>query len=154
MPVNETASSLTFSIDGYRLIIDAAREAGYTLVPMREAFDTPRAGNDLAPRCRYIRLLARSDMARLEREMGLRSTYFFMTTSEYYNVFNPESRAALREIAGMGHEIGFHWDSNFLPQEKKMHAPFLQAQLLLLGSIVDAEIISASQHIPIDTPGL
>lgn len=151
MIMNKIDASLPFSTDGYLSIIEAARKAGYTLVPMRDAFETPapvmilRHDVDFSPACAL-------EMAKHEKDLGVRATYFFMTTSEYYNVFYSESRATLREIAGMGHEIGLHWDSNFLPEREEARAPFLKAQLALLGNIVGAEIISASQHIPIDTP--
>ncbi len=39
--------------------------------------------------------------ARIERELGLRATYYFRMNS---NVFRPE---IMREIEGMGHEVGW-----------------------------------------------
>ncbi|MDI3540059.1 MAG: hypothetical protein PWQ52_1182 [Methanolobus sp.] len=43
-------------------------------------------------------------MARLEHSMGIRSTYYFRHVKD---VFIPD---AIREVAAMGHEVGFHYE--------------------------------------------
>ncbi len=43
-------------------------------------------------------------MARLEDEMGIRATYFFRTIP---HTFKPE---IIKEVSGMGHEIGYHYE--------------------------------------------
>jgi hypothetical protein len=50
------------------------------------------------------------DLARVEARCGVRSTYTVLLSGEYYNPFEPEVRKILREIAGLGHEIGLHFD--------------------------------------------
>jgi hypothetical protein len=47
------------------------------------------------------------EMARWEAERGYRSTYFILPTAPYW-AYKHELQAALEEIAGCGHEIGFH----------------------------------------------
>ena len=44
-------------------------------------------------------------MAKLEYEMGVKSTYYFRTKS---HVFKPE---IIQKIAGWGHEIGYHYEN-------------------------------------------
>ena len=44
-------------------------------------------------------------MARLEKEMGVRSSFYFRTRS---HVFHP---AIIRAIRRLGHEIGYHYES-------------------------------------------
>jgi len=44
-------------------------------------------------------------MARLENELGIKATYFFRTIP---HTFKPE---IIKEIAGMGHEIGYHYEN-------------------------------------------
>ncbi len=51
------------------------------------------------------RVISRAlDMAQLEHEYGIASTYYFRHTKD---VFRPE---IMRKIADMGHEIGFHYE--------------------------------------------
>jgi hypothetical protein len=52
-------------------------------------------------------------LARLEAELGVRATYFVSLHSDLYNVLEPAVHARLREIAGLGHWIGLHFDSGF-----------------------------------------
>ncbi len=49
-------------------------------------------------------------MAQLEEELGIRSTYFVLVTSEFYNIAAKRNATMLREIHAMGHEIGLHFD--------------------------------------------
>lgn len=51
-------------------------------------------------------------LARKEAEWGIQSTYHVMLDSPLYNIGFPESRAALRELAALGHEIGLHVDAS------------------------------------------
>jgi len=44
-------------------------------------------------------------MARLEDEMGIRATYFFRIVKESYD------EDIIRQIAEMGHEIGYHYEN-------------------------------------------
>jgi len=44
-------------------------------------------------------------MARLEKELGVRATYYFRAKS---HVFKPE---IIKEISNLGHEIGYHYES-------------------------------------------
>lgn len=49
-------------------------------------------------------------LAKLEAELGVKSTYFVLLSSEFYNVMAKESREKIKEIQTAGHEIGLHFD--------------------------------------------
>ena len=142
---------IEFSPSGYRGLIEGIRNHGYDFAPMANAFA-----------CNGRLVILRHDvdfsveyalkMARLESEAGVRSTYFFMITCEHYNIFSPLNREALIEISALGHEIGLHWDSRFLPEQAGQQADFFRAQVRMLSSITGNAVRSASQHIPTDTP--
>ena len=55
-------------------------------------------------------------LARLENKLSVRSTYFVLLTSDFYNVFSKHTEDALREIAKQGHEIGLHFDEKRYPE--------------------------------------
>lgn len=44
-------------------------------------------------------------MAKLEAEMGIKATYYFRITPECFD------KKTIQEIAGMGHEIGYHYEN-------------------------------------------
>ncbi len=141
----------SFSPEGYRALLAEAQARGYRVSGLHEAFahETKtmvlRHDIDFSIECA-------NDMAALEHELGVQATYFFMVSSEYYNLCCEPYRAAVHKIADMGHEIGLHWDSRFLPDDEAARPDFLQAQLTLLESMSGQAVVSASQHIPTDTP--
>lgn len=48
--------------------------------------------------------------ARVEQEMGIAATYFFMLSSNFYNLHSQRSRAIVDEIAALGHHVRLHYD--------------------------------------------
>lgn len=145
--------SFSFSADGYRGIISHAREAGYSMIPMRACSiaeaDSPmmilRHDVDLS-------LDFAVEMAAIEAGLGVQSTYFILPQNEYYNPFSTVGVRRVQEIAALGHEIGLHWDSSIHENDNERMRQGFISDLARLADIAGAEIVSASQHIPIDTP--
>jgi hypothetical protein len=52
-------------------------------------------------------------LARIESEEGVRATYFINIHSEFYNAFEREVSACVRDIVGMGHDLGVHFDATY-----------------------------------------
>lgn len=50
------------------------------------------------------------ETARLDYQAEVRSTFFVLLTSPYYNPLDEENLQTLRRIMAMGHEIGLHYD--------------------------------------------
>ena len=50
------------------------------------------------------------EIAKIEYEIGVKSTYFVLLSTEFYNVFSRESSRIFSEILDMGHQIGLHFD--------------------------------------------
>ncbi len=48
--------------------------------------------------------------AKLEAALGLRCIYHILVSSRYYNILEPDTAGVIRQIAGLGHEIGLHFD--------------------------------------------
>jgi len=142
-----------FSPDGYAAMMAELRDGhGYTLLPVREACETP--GNRV--------LLLRHDvdlsldlaiwMAEREHAMGIRATYMVLPFNDFYNPLSPAGRAQVRAIHALGHEIGLHWDSTLYPQDAEQLARSFCRDVDLLQDIIGEPVLSASQHIPIDSP--
>jgi hypothetical protein len=47
-------------------------------------------------------------IAALEADLGISTTFFFRVHANEYNAFSHENLAIMRDIAGMGHEVGLH----------------------------------------------
>jgi hypothetical protein len=95
----------------YGRMLDAL-SSGYEMVQLGDAAglgppERPRAivrhDVDVCPR-------AALRMAELEHRRGIRTTYHFLLDSPLYASGDPDTVAIVRNIAGLGHEIGLHFD--------------------------------------------
>lgn len=98
-----------FDLAGYRVILESALEGGYQF----HFFD--EIGRERAIRSCLLRhdidseLLGCEPLLDVERELGVRATYFLMTRSTAYNLFCVEARAMVGRILADGHQIGLHF---------------------------------------------
>lgn len=88
-------------------------------------------------------------VAQMEHKLGIRSSYFFLLTSRFYNVYCTHCRQILREILDLGHEIGLHFDASIYPEERLEEA--LKEEKRILEIIIQQEVHSMSLHNPSNT---
>lgn len=96
-------------------------------------------------------------LAKVEKELGVTSTYFVLVTSDFYNVFSEENRKTFGEIANMGHTIGLHFDEmaysddTFIKDEKELRARLIErimTEAKLLSMAIDINVDTVSMHRP------
>ncbi len=99
--------SLDFTLAKYGQLCRAILEAGYTVWPIaRYLSETEYPDRVVLLRHDIDRRLGNAlQMARLEHNLGLQATYYARMTS---SVFQPK---ILSEMAKMGHEIGYHYET-------------------------------------------
>lgn len=49
-------------------------------------------------------------MANEEAKIGVKATYFFMSSSDGYNLYSKKNRECVKEIKRLGHKISLHFD--------------------------------------------
>lgn len=97
--------SLDFTLSKFRRLCSAVAQH-YPTLTLAEYFE----GAALPPRFAMMRhdidrkAMNALNTARVERELGIRATYYFRMNG---TVFRPE---IMREIEGMGHEVGYHYE--------------------------------------------
>jgi hypothetical protein len=97
--------SCSFDLDHYRELLDAARAGGYRFA---------RFGGGPDPGDLFLRhdvdlsLAAALEMAELEAELGVTTTYLLMTESVFYNLASSEGAAAIARLRELGHSLGLH----------------------------------------------
>lgn len=144
--------SIDFSPEGYRDLLRSAVTAGYSPLPMREAVQASERPVVILRHDVDFSLQHALGMAAAEKECGLRSTYFLLLYNDYYNPLAPGGRRLVEQIAALGHEVGLHWDSSVYPQESGALRDHFARDLATLADIVGQPVVSASQHIPTDSP--
>ncbi len=97
--------SCEFSLDHYRVLLEAARSGGYHWSTYAQE---PEAGDLLLRHDVDLSLDAALRMAELEAEVGARATYFLMTQSVFYNLGSSEGRRALNRLRELDHGVGLH----------------------------------------------
>ena len=87
-------------------------------------------------------------LAKLEAELGVKSTYFVLLSSEFYNVMAKESREKIKEIQTAGHEIGLHFDELNYKKNIVGVKPLIFQEIGILEEILQTDIKSVSMHRP------
>ena len=97
--------SCDFSLEHYREILRAAGEGGYRFA----FFGSPPSEGDLFLRHDVdLSLEAALDMAELETDEGVATTYLVMTRSVFYNLASHEGERAIARLRELGHQVGLH----------------------------------------------
>jgi peptidoglycan/xylan/chitin deacetylase (PgdA/CDA1 family) len=89
------------------------------------------------------------EVAEIEYALDVKSTYFVLLSTEFYNVFSKETSEILKRILGMGYEVGLHFDelryeSASLDEIKKR----IYQEAEILGKALDTRIKTVSMHRP------
>jgi len=148
-PSQFTCSRLSRAL--YLAFLAKARANGFAFVRCRDFL--PGAGA-LPPR--YILLRHDVDfapqhsleMAELEHEHGVASTFFVLVDGQFYDPLEREIVRQLRRIRALGHEVGLHFAVS-----SAVHANAgdeVAFRLRVLSSILDADVRAYSQHDPVN----
>ena len=88
------------------------------------------------------------EMAQLEHDAGITSTFFVLADGQFYNPLEREVVRQIRQIHSLGHEIGLHFAVS-----SAVHADIgkeVAFRLDVLSAIVGATVRSFSQHDPVN----
>ncbi len=138
---------MEFTYDAYRKLIDTALKNGYKICSYENVDDNDkcvilRHDIDFSPNKAL-------EIAKIEYEMGVKSTYFVLLSTEFYNVFSIESSGIFAEILDMGHQIGLHFDEQRYKtisiEQIKEH---IYKETKILGRALSTQINVVSMHRP------
>lgn len=93
-------------------------------------------------------------MAEEENNHGLKSTYFIMLHNPLYNALTENSISAIKKISHLGHEIGLHYDTIFLPRTRNEALRDIKKEVTILEDICGKRVTSVAQHNPTINPKL
>jgi len=75
-------------------------------------------------------------LARVEAEEGIRSTYFLMIRSYFYNLFSRDGEETVAELRALGHRVGLHCDLG-LPRDAAAAADVIERTVARDFRLVD-----------------
>lgn len=138
-----------FTLEGYRKILVRALSLDYRIVCFRD-FSCSASRPVLLLRHDLDGPLRGAEIfGQLEADLGITSTFFVQTACDLYNLLSRDSRRVIQCLAAEGHEIGLHYESErYWGEHGKQQ---LVSDVRLLEDLSGHPIVSASQHLPIDS---
>ena len=106
--------SCDFSLEHYQKILQNALESGYRF----SQYEKISAANDYACILRHDidYTPERSvEFAEIENKLDIKAYYFFLVSSEIYNIRNSQIYKIIRVLKKMGHYVGLHFDLSWNP---------------------------------------
>jgi hypothetical protein len=87
--------------------------------------------------------------AELEYKNDVKSTYFILLSTSFYNLFHKKASDTIREIKAMGHDIGLHFDeANYSISNKEDLIYYVQKERSIMSQGLEIEIKAVSMHRP------
>ena len=141
---------MDYTYRSYEALLESIRACGRTICAFRDVRDA-ESFVVLRHDVDYSVVKAR-EMAERERRCGVRSTYFLLLTSPYYNLLAGDNLRAARDIVGMGHEVGLHYDTDvFSELDDAGQARKVVELAHVLAESVGTDVTSIAQHNPSET---
>lgn len=137
---------MNFTYTDYAALIDLLRENGYAF---SSYVNYPGRGKCVILRHDIDYSLEQAvKLARIEKDLGVRSTYFVLLSSDFYNPASSSSYRYLHEILDLGHDIGLHFDETAYSYERFGMEYFIRKEARILSDLIDVNINSFSLHRP------
>ena len=137
---------MNFTYNDYRALIELLRENGYAF---SSYINYPGRGKCVILRHDIDFSLEQAvKLARVENELGVRSTYFVLLSSDFYNPSSSSSYRYLHEILDLGHDIGLHFDETAYNYERFGIEYYIRKEARILSDLIDVNINSFSLHRP------
>ena len=139
---------MEFTYQAYRGLLSLLQKSGYTIRNYHDYTDISR--------CVILRhdidtsLDQAIKLAEVEADAGVRSTYFVLLRTDFYNVASKTAQRTLHHIQSLGHEIGLHFD-------EAAYTPVLNPDKVvqniikecgLLSALLETEVSAVSMHRP------
>ena len=150
---------MKFTYTAYAEMVDKLKKNGYSFADYKDC--------DNYEKCVIIRHDIDTDcqkalkLARLEKDLGIKSTYFALLTSEMYNLAAKVNLDAIEEICNLGHNVGLHFDEvRYIGESEveklKMGGSFSVEQWILneveiMERLLNREVNCVSMHRPSKT---
>ena len=87
-------------------------------------------------------------LAEIEKMKGVKSTYFVLLSSDFYNPASASSYKILHKISNLGHDIGLHFDETAYNYDSHDIDYYIFKEAKILSEITDLTITSFSLHRP------
>ena len=145
-PAGSNQTAADFTRGGYRSLVAGLLERGYSAV----GYDAVTPGE------RHLVLRHDLDMsidaavaiAEIEADLEVAAHYFVLLRTEMYNPWSDHARRQLDRIAGLGHEIGLHFDASLYPDDISALDSAAAEECTVLAALTGRPVETISFHRP------
>lgn len=139
---------MEFTYQAYRNLIRQLRTNGYQFTDYHDYQSYNKAvimRHDID-----ISLEKAVEMAEIEKDERIISTYFILLSTDFYNAASEKSLKAIKRIADCGHQIGLHFDEVKYAEIECMRTlvDAIKQEAEILSEITGFPISSVSMHRP------
>lgn len=140
-----------FTYDWYVNLIKHLLDVGYSNISYKDTENKLNISDNFILRHDVDNSLTKAlEMARLERQLGVKSTFFILLTSDFYNIASSKNKESILEISDLGHDIGLHFDeASYQNKDVPIDVPELIVnESKIMSEILGLPIESVSMHRP------
>lgn len=138
---------MKFTLDAYRDLLSLIKKKNYRICDYHnysaeDKFVILRHDVDFD-------LRKAAKFAKLENEMGVRSVYFVLISSDFYNVLSSYNHKCIQDIIECGHEIGLHFDeTKYAGQDMEQIKSAIYDEVKMLEAMIGQKVETVSMHRP------
>jgi hypothetical protein len=88
------------------------------------------------------------EMAKIEKELKIKSTFFILFQSPFYNAFSKNSIQSIQKIIKLGHRIGLHYDSSLIRKFNYKTNQSIKNEIEIMEFHFQTKIEVISSHMP------
>jgi hypothetical protein len=136
-----------FGLSGYRKLVTMFAERGYRFGGYE---DVEEGGRTVIMRHDVDLCVQRARrLAEAESEMGVSASYFFLVSTEFYNLHARDCARSIKAISDMGHQVGLHFDVAAYDTEPENLAAHARAECEALSGVTGEPVEIISFHRPL-----
>jgi hypothetical protein len=149
-PINSAENREDFTLANYRQLIQLAKQRFFFATYDNLDSSTSKQSKQLWWRHDVDSSINRAvHLARIERDEGVKATYFIMLHSEFYNFFEKNQISLLEEIISYGHDIGLHFDPTFYEISNISELEIaIKKEVEILQAVLGVKPVALSYHSP------
>lgn len=96
-------------------------------------------------------------LAEIEAKYGLKSTFFILLRSPYYNALDRRTVSIVKSILSLGHDVGLHVDFDFCMEKSRLLTQksveeYIDSEKSILEDLLDKKVTAFSFHNPTVLP--
>jgi len=137
-----------FSLKNYRRILSRSLEMEFVFQTFSGYLEDPRQKVILLRHDVDVSLEYALQLAEIEHELGINSTFFVRLHAYFYNLLEEANIRRLRKLAKMGFEVGLHQELYKFTDNRQAAIKLLTREKILVETLLGKSLWGVASHFP------